>query len=177
VGPGIAIREATSADTEAVVDVIAAGWRVGYRGIVPDERLEDLPVERWRSEIGAGLASPEGDSFSQVAELDGEFAGYCYVAAPGRDEDIGPEIPELVAIYVEPSAWGSGIGTALIGQAEREAGRRGFVEMYLWTFAANERALGFYRARGWGRDGAERVHPRAGVKAVRLRKRVDNTPP
>lgn len=176
-GSGITIREAMPADTDAAVEVIAAGWRVGYRGIVPDDRLEDLPVERWRSEIGAGLAAPSGDSFSLVAELDGEFVGYCYVAAPGRDEDIGPEIPELVAIYVEPSGWGRGVGTALIGEVELEADRRGFVEMYLWTFAANERALGFYRARGWGRDGAERVHPRAGVKAMRLRKSVDNTPP
>jgi GNAT superfamily N-acetyltransferase len=171
----ITVREATPADVEPIVAVNAAGWRRGYRGIVSEERLANLPLERWRSEISEGLRDPAADSFTLVAEVDGEFAGYCYVAAPGRDPDL-PEAAELVAIYVDPERWGAGIGSALIEAAERETAGRGYEEMALWTFEQNEPALRFYRRRGWRPDGRQRVHELAGATAVRLRKRLGRLP-
>ena len=168
----VSIRPARPSDTDAIVAVNAAGWRTGYRGIVSDDRLASLPVERWRSEIRAGLARPAGDSFSLVGELGGAFGGYCYVAAPARDGDLGREAAELVAIYVEPALWGRGVGGALIAAAEEEAVARGYEEMSLWTFTDNDRARGFYQRRGWRADGNERLHPLAGASAIRMRKQI-----
>ena len=79
-----------------------AGWRTAYRDIVAPEKLADLPIERWRHEVGVGLRRPVDDAFTYVAEIDGVFAGYCFVAAPGRESDLGPDVAELVAIYVDP---------------------------------------------------------------------------
>ena len=100
-----------------------AGWRTAYRDIVAPEKLADLPIDRWRHEVGVGLRRPVDDAFTYVAEIDGVFAGYCFVAAPGRESDLGPDVAELVAIYVDPDQWRSGAGTALMdAAAERLAG-------------------------------------------------------
>ncbi len=46
------------------------------------------------------------DSFTRIAEIDGAPVGYCFVAAPGREEPKGSRIAELVAIYVDPQPLG-----------------------------------------------------------------------
>jgi ribosomal protein S18 acetylase RimI-like enzyme len=172
----IRVREASPIDTEAIVQVTAAGWRAAYPGIVPARHLRDLPIATWRHDIRTGLRSPAGDSFTRIADLDGVVAGYCYVAAPAGDESEGPRVAELVAIYVEPAFWRSGIGTELADAAMAEARRRSYEEMVLWTFEGNRRALGFYEALGWRSDGVQRPHRATGVRTVRLRRRLDPRP-
>jgi GNAT superfamily N-acetyltransferase len=166
----VRIREAFPIDTEAIVGVQAAGWRAAYPGIVPARHLRDLPISTWRSNIRNGLRSPEGDSFTRIADLDGVVAGYCYVAAPARGGPEGSPVAELVAIYVEPAFWRSGIGTELAQAAISEARQRSYEDMVLWTFEDNRRALSFYRALGWESDGASRPHRATGVPTVRLRR-------
>jgi GNAT superfamily N-acetyltransferase len=169
---GIVVREATPEDTKAIVSVTAAGWRVAYRGIVSPEKLAELPVERWRHEVGVGLRRPVGDAFTYVAEIDGKFAGYCYVAAPTREPGLGREVAELVAMYVEPERWRQGAGDALMKAAlERLAGLP-YTEAVLWTFAQNKRAIAFYERHGWQADGDERIHARSGEPAIRMRRPV-----
>jgi GNAT superfamily N-acetyltransferase len=166
----VRIREAFPIDTEAIVEVTASGWRAAYPGIVPARHLRDLPISTWRSDIRNGLRSPEGDSFTRIADLDGVVAGYCYVAAPARDEPERARVAELVAIYVEPAFWRSGIGTELARAAIAEAARLDYEEIVLWTFEENRRALGFYQALGWAPDGAKRPHRATGVNTVRMRR-------
>lgn len=166
----VRVREAVVEDAGSMAKVNAAGWREGYRGIIPDEHLEHLPVASWRREITDGLREPRADSFSQVAELDGSFAGYCFVAAPGRDEPEGARVAELVAIYVDPLRWRRGVGRELVTAAIGEAAQRGYAELILWTFERNERALDFYRAVGFAPDGGERLFLPIGVPTVRLRR-------
>jgi GNAT superfamily N-acetyltransferase len=152
--------------------VTAAGWRAGYRDIVAPDRLADLPIERWRHEIGVGLKRPVNDAFTYVAETDGGFAGYCYVAAPSREADLGPEAAELVAMYVDPDHWRQGVGDALMRAAlERLAGLP-YQQAVLWTFKENSRAIAFYERYGWRPDGAEKIHPRTGEPAARFRRPV-----
>ncbi len=149
-----------------------AGWREGYRDIVAPDRLADLPIERWRHEVGVGLRRPVADAFTYVAEIDGRFAGYCYVAAPSREADLGPEAAELVAMYVDPDHWRQGVGGALMLAAVDRLAGLPYPEAVLWTFKENDRAIGFYERHGWRRDGAEKIHPRTGEPAVRFRRPV-----
>jgi GNAT superfamily N-acetyltransferase len=152
--------------------VTVAGWRTGYRDIVSPERLADLPVERWRHEVGVGLRRPVADAFTYVAEVDGGFAGYCYVAAPSREADLGPDAAELVAMYVDPDHWRQGAGNALMEAAVQRLTGLPYEEAVLWTFKKNDRAIAFYERTGWRADGAEKIHPRTGEPAVRLRRPV-----
>lgn len=168
----VRIREAFPIDTEAIVEVTASGWRAAYPGIVPARHLRNLPISTWRSDVRNGLRSPEGDSFTRIADLDGVVAGYCFVAAPAREGPEGSRVAELVAIYVEPAFWRSGIGSELARAAISEARARSYEEMVLWTFEENRRALAFYKALGWEPDGGKRPHRATGVPTVRLRRAV-----
>lgn len=159
-------------DAEEMARVNAAGWREGYRGIVPDERLDHLPEADLRRQMQAGLREPRLDSFTHVGHRDGEFAGYCFVAAPGRDEPDDSMITELVAIYVEPSLWRRGVGRALAEAAIARAKKLGYEWMTLWTFEQNQRALSFYGAFGFEHDGGQRPFVPIGTPCVRLRRRL-----
>lgn len=153
-----------------------AGWRVGYRDIVPPEKLAELPVERWRHEVGVGLRRPVADAFTFVAEIDDALAGYCYVAAPTREPDLGPEFAELVAMYVDPAHWRGGAGTALMEAAVERLAGLPYTDALLWTFKENQRAIAFYERHGWVPDGSEKVHERTGVPAARYRRPVTMGP-
>jgi GNAT superfamily N-acetyltransferase len=166
------VRDAIPEDTDAIVAVTAAGWRTAYRGIVAPERLADLPVARWRHEVHVGLRRPVEDAFSYVAEIDGRFAGYCFVAAPSREPDLGSNVAELVAIYVEPDRWGQGAGKALMRAALDRLGELPYDEVFLWTFKENASAIAFYERQGWKADGDEKMHPRSQAVAIRFRHRA-----
>jgi GNAT superfamily N-acetyltransferase len=168
----VEVREATPEDTEAIVSVTAAGWREGYREIVSRTTLGELPADRWRHEVGVGLRRPVGDAFTYVGEIDGEFAGYCFVAAPGRDADLGPDVAEVVAMYVDPPRWRRGVGAALMKAAIERLERLPYSEAVLWTFRENARAIAFYERFGWRADGAEKIHARSGEPAIRMRRSV-----
>jgi GNAT superfamily N-acetyltransferase len=162
------IREAVVDDAEAIVQLTAAGWRAAYPGIVSKGRIENLPIAGWRHDVGSGLRSPVDDSFTWIAEAEGEAAGYCFVAAPGREEPADSTVAEVVALYVDPDRWRQGIGQALLGRAEEEAGFRGYTEGILWSFERNIQAVAFYERMGWSRDGAARPHAGTGAPTVRL---------
>jgi GNAT superfamily N-acetyltransferase len=165
----VRVRDATPDDTDAIVAVTVAGWRTAYRDIVPQDRLADLPIARWRHEVHVGLRRPVEDAFSYVAEINGAFAGYCFVAAPSREPDLGRKVAELVAIYVEPERWGEGAGSALMHSALARLTDLPYDEVVLWTFKENAPAIAFYERHGWRRDGDEKVHPRTEAVAIRLR--------
>ena len=168
-GGPVRVREATPDDTDAIVAVTVAGWRTAYRDIVAPDRLADLPIPRWRHEVHVGLRRPVDDAFSYVADIDGEFAGYCFVAAPSREPDLGASVAELVAIYVEPERWGQGAGAALMRAAMERLADLPYEEVVLWTFKENAPAIAFYERHGWRRDGDQKVHPRTQAVAIRFR--------
>jgi ribosomal protein S18 acetylase RimI-like enzyme len=112
------------------------------------------------------------DAFSYVAEIDGEFAGYCFVAAPAREAHLGGSVAELVALYVEPDRWSRGAGSALMDAALARLRDLPYDEVILWTFKENDSAIRFYERHGWRRDGEQKMHPRSQALAVRLRQRL-----
>ena len=80
-------------------------------------------------------------------------------------------ISKIAAIYVEPSAWGSGAGKSLIAAAIEHAREHRFVMLTLWVLATNERAKRFYVAAGFQPDGAEKTEERPGFTLHELRYR------
>ena len=168
------MREATPDDTGAIVSVTVAGWRTAYRDIVAPEKLADLPIDRWRHEIGVGLRRPVDDAFTYVAEIDGDFAGYCFVAAPARDSDLAPDVAELVAMYVDPEHWRAGAGAALMEAALERLASLPYTEAVLWTFKENGRAIAFYERLGWRSDDTEKIHARSGRRAVRYTRPIED---
>lgn len=140
------VRLAEPRDAHAVAQIHVATWREAYRGIVPDDYLATLSVERreliWRQAIEKSM--PEVWVAAEESSIVGWIAfGQC------RDADKSPDVGEVWAINIRPAHWSRGIGRALWQAARARLQQRGFKETTLWVLRANERAMRFYRAAGF----------------------------
>lgn len=162
------IRVASPEDAPAIALVHVAAWRVAYRGLLPQEHLDQLDEGR-RAEVWAHLISSADErSRTHVAELEGVgIIGFAN-AAPSRDADTSL-VGEIPAIYVHPDRWGSGAGRALMESARVWLVGAGFRTATLWVLADNVRAREFYEADGWRPDGTVKHDESRGFPVVEVR--------
>lgn len=160
------IRPASPDDALAIETIRVNGWRSAYRHVFPAADLDALSIdaERWRSRLHV---PPPGWS-TVVCEDDGRVVGFASTG-PSRDED---EIGELYAIYVDPEAWSTGAGRALMTAAEERLATEWDAAL-LWVLEENPRARGFYERAGWAPDGVRKAEERFGVRAPEVRYRKD----
>ncbi len=104
-----------------------------------------------------------------MAERGHEVIGYARVLAPSRDDDAAAGVAEIAAIYVHPSAWRSGAGSALMQTALAELRSDAWREVTLWVLDRNARAMAFYESFNFAPDGTEKVEDRLGVVETRMR--------
>lgn len=144
------IRPATVEDAVQLAHVHRNSWRATYRGVLTDEYLDALDVDRmasnWRRNI---LRVPVG-TLHLAAEVEGKVVGFAS-CGPAREEksDAG----QLYAINVDPGSWARGVGSALFSAAEQALVEAGYSRAYLWVEQGNDRAIRFYTKRGWLDDG------------------------
>jgi len=164
------VRKASEYDATRIAEIQVGTWQVAYRGLLPDDYLDGLDPVR-RTVVWKGLLSAaQGVVF--VAMKDSHIVGFCDVL-PSRDAAAPPEIAEIAALYVEPSAWGTGAGRSLVASAVEYARDHGFVVLTLWVLSTNTRARRFYEKAGFSPDGAEKSEERSGVSLHELRYRLD----
>src|SRR5450631_3407347 len=148
------IRLATQFDIDEIAMLQVKTWQVVYRGHMPDAFLDGLdPSERaamWSNVI----AQPA--TLVLVAIAGETLVGFCSLL-PSRDADASSADGEIAAIYVDPTVWRSGIGTALIDAAVESARRRGFCDVGLWVLISNSSARAFYEVRGFKTDDSTKV--------------------
>lgn len=163
------VRRASPEDAAAIAGIHVRSWQVAYRGLVPDAVLDGLSVQQ-REAVWRQLLSGGGEpTFTLVAERGCDVAGFCSVAAPSRDDDARDRTCEVAAVYVEPDAWRTGIGRALLNTALHEVRGDGWNEATLWVLAENDAARAFYDSFGFTLDGAAKRRERTGQPEVRLR--------
>lgn len=104
-----------------------------------------------------------------IAVVDATICGFA-TTGPSRDADAA-DAGELCALYVDPHAWGRGIGRSLIAEARARLSRQGLAEAIVWVLAGNEQAQRFYRADGWQPDRHRRQEDVWGVLADEVRYR------
>ena len=153
------IREATPDDAASIAQVHVDSWIGAYRGIVADEILDNLSVERRKQ--GWARVLSEGSTWAFVAEVEGAVRGFVGCAPIDASDDqfagLDPHATaELTTIYLDPQWWGEGMGRALMNRAVDDLRSRGFDSMVLWVLEANDRARRFYEAGGWRDDGARK---------------------
>jgi ribosomal protein S18 acetylase RimI-like enzyme len=86
-----------------------------------------------------------------------------------RDADAAAE---LYAIYVLPTGWGTGAGTALMRAGLDAMRARSSGEAVLWVLEDNPRARRFYEREGWTVDGARKEEEWLGVPIPEVRYRI-----
>lgn len=135
-----------------------ASWQSAYRGLLPDEYLAGLSVDRRAAVWERLLENPELDIFV-ADDAAGDVAGFASLAA-SRDADAPPGTGELPSIYVYPDHWRRGCGTVLLDTVLECARLRGYQRLTLWVLRSNDRARRFYEAAGFRPDGAEKTEQR-----------------
>jgi ribosomal protein S18 acetylase RimI-like enzyme len=154
------IRPATVADVDALVEVHRQARDTYYRGVVPDEELDD-PGERAELRAAyAGAMSRPGRTLL-CAEQERAVVGFAALGPPFEPVlDADPQtVGQLFGLYVRPSHWERRIGGRLHEASTRVWREAGIVTARLEVWEGNERARAFYARRGWQPDGHRRPGP------------------
>lgn len=165
----IALRPATPADGEAIVDVHVAS----IRGLGPDA-YDPAQVAAWAANKRPERYPLESDSTRAiVAELE----------AGDETEDANPivgfgwidlESGEVTAVYVHPDYARRGVGRTILERLEAVARTAGLETL---TLTASLNAVPFYERRGYER--VERIEHETGgetLECVRMRRELDLEP-
>jgi GNAT superfamily N-acetyltransferase len=164
--PPLTVRPAVLDDAGAIARVHVRSWQAGYAGLLAGDQLQG-PSEAQRDAMWREVLGDGAGLIVSVAEHGDAIVGFCAVAAPGRDLDAAGDVAEIGALYVDPSAWRTGAGRALMAAALAPLRAGPWREVTLWVMSGNERAHRFYGQFGFTADGAQRSD-RAGTE-VRLR--------
>ena len=135
------VRDAEVGDVEAIARVQVRGWQQAYSHVFDEDDLAGISVER-RQEVAREAL---GSAVALVAGRDGEVLGFAFAGPSRKTEGVA----ELYAIYVDPNAWGTGLGRELIVEVERRLREQGFSEAELWVLEDNPLGRRFYEAAGW----------------------------
>lgn len=145
----VTIRPATPADVEAISAIHISARQHAYADLLSPQALsvmaEGVTPQMWAMRLPAG--------WGLVAVEDGTVVGFVYVCP--NPEGL-PGVGDLMALHVDPAHQGRGIGGRLHDAGLEILTRHGFSSFVLWVLEGNERAMRFYRRRGWKHDG-ERV--------------------
>lgn len=140
------IRPARPADAEELGAVHAGTWRETYSELLPET------VNRLTPERSAEIFRRRGCRDVLVSEKDGKIVGFCVFENSGGEG-------EIIGLYVLRSAQNEGRGTALLKAAEELLKERKVSLVRLWVAEGNERAIRFYRARGFAFSSEKRQAP------------------
>ena len=159
------IRTADAADAAAIASVHVASWQLAYRELLPADYLGSLSVDARASRWVEILRTGTGVLLAQAGEQVVGFVSY----GRSRDDDAADAVGEIYALYVQPAAWGTGVGRDLHDAAVAALSALGLVRATLWVLERNARARTFYARQGWRPDGALRTEEWPGVTLTEVR--------
>jgi GNAT superfamily N-acetyltransferase len=158
----ITVRPARLDDVPGIARVHVESWRETYRGLFPDEMLDDPGfIDRRERFWTRALSSDRPESAARIATAvsDGQIVGVAMASVP-EDEDAACA-QQLYVLYTYTAVHGTGVGSALLDAVldpDRSAA--------LWVADPNPRAQAFYRKHGFAPDG--RVKTEGGVREIRM---------
>jgi GNAT superfamily N-acetyltransferase len=158
----VVLRPAEAADVRAIAEFQTRCWRQAYPGLVPQDYLDQLDVDRretmWRRRLVSGSRR------IALAEIDGDLVGVVSWGQARSNDDAPPL--ELKSLYVDAARHGSGVAAALLHVAIADA------DAQLWCYEDNPRARAFYAKQGFRPDGERIIDPDTGVWELRLVRRT-----
>ncbi|MFN8434544.1 MAG: GNAT family N-acetyltransferase [Anaerolineales bacterium] len=142
----VTIRKAVVEDASAIATVHVVAWKEAYRGIVADEVLNNLSIQR-RTEQWTNSLSDEMHPYHRafVAEMNGQVVGFSNFGVPQiKDSSFDGE---LFAIYILKAAHKMGVGRLLVQTVVNGLREMGSKSMMVWVLKDNP-ARGFYERLG-----------------------------
>lgn len=125
--------------------VYALSWKNAYKGIVPQDYLNNLSEDRWSKKL-----------IDQLSNLwiicDGKQIIGASTYAHARDEKYSGW-GEIISIYLLPEYYHQGIGTKLLQASMNSLFSAGYEKLYLWVLEDNHPARRFYEKNGFDFNG------------------------
>src|SRR5688500_1502703 len=139
----VTIRRELPDDAERIAGVHVRAWQAGYAGIIPAEVLDRLNVNAWAQRRRDWDTADDDHPFTTyVAEVPCDVEAFVSAGFYGNDQDhveLVPVYGEIVAMYVDPEHWGTGVGRALMTTACDHHADGGRNQLRLWVLADNSR--------------------------------------
>lgn len=146
-GVDIEVRVACEADIAAIRGCYLRSWRAACDGFLPPDVVDAEAQKRRSFDWGRGV---EADTSTVLIAVDDDHV----LGVMQADEDLPRprDRPEIVMLYVDPDACGSGVATALLDDGVRWIAGRGHDEARLRVVEPHARARRFYERDGWAPD-------------------------
>lgn len=138
------IRLATTDDAPTIAAVASDAWHAAYDAILGVDAVDGL-IEEWYAVGALETSIDRGNAPMFVAEDAGAMLGF----AQGGPSPDGPADAVIHRIYVHPTRWGEGIGTALLDRLCSHLVEAGHDDLWLGVFAENEVGRRFYETKGF----------------------------
>lgn len=144
------IRYANIKDARTLGEIHSKSWKVAYKGIVQDEILKNITVEKRQAYFEKALT--ENWEEDAIIFKDNDAVGLICIGKC-RDADKTDTCGEIWGIYLLPEYWNMGIGSELINWGINELSKRNFSKVILWVLEENINARKFYEKVGFKHDG------------------------
>jgi ribosomal protein S18 acetylase RimI-like enzyme len=149
------IREALPKDANGIARVHVNAWRETYRGIVPNNVLDNLSVERSEQYWEGLLSDPEDQTIILVASH--PYKGVVGFASAGTERTGNyPYQAELYTIYMLRTYQGRGVGRNLFAAITQRLLERGMNSLLVWVLRDNL-FRAFYEALGGQEVGEQEI--------------------
>jgi L-amino acid N-acyltransferase YncA len=157
------IRPAKTEDVPGIARVHVASWCTTYKGIMPDELLDNLSYERrerqWAQVLnGTNTAVPQCVFVAEDSV--GQIVGFAHAMLQASLPDYDSE---LLTIYLLAENQGAGIGKQLFERVTAKLCEFGAKNMLLWVATENMPSVRFYERRG-GKFLSSKIEPVGGAE-------------
>ncbi len=153
----MAVRLATVDDAGAIAAVHVAAWRAAYAGLMPQEVLDGLSVEKRTVDWQRSLSITGPAVTSVVTDPANIVVGFAHYGLAHDTSYVDQHRGELFAINLQPEVWRCGFGRQLCEHVMAHAAAKQWHSLSLWVLRENTRARAFYESLGFVADGCEKM--------------------
>ncbi len=165
------IRKMERNELEDVAGVYVQAWKETYPGMVPQETLDQLSIEKKLPDSEKDIDDFVGSHY--VLLIKDEICGFvsCIKA---RDKDLDDSYGEIQAIYLLDKVKHQGYGGMLMDIGIAVLEQQHFQYVSLWVLESNTNAIEFYEHMGFARDGRKNMLDFDGtnVPEIRMTKKI-----
>lgn len=136
------IRLATSDDIEKIAKLYIKSWQKTYKGLLRQEYLDSLTVEKLCERWGSYILEPRHGIFVAVSEE--ELLGFGAFKPYHRIDDC----IYIESLHVDESCQGSGIGSAIIKTIYTVGSNEEYGQMAVCLVKGNDKARALYTKLG-----------------------------
>lgn len=117
-------------DAKILGEIHASSWKEAYKGIVPDEILNQITPDKREKYFEKALT--EGSERDAILYKESKATGLSCIGKC-RDKDRNEDHGEIWGIYLKPEYWNQGIGYELMTWGIEELKNQGYSKATLWV--------------------------------------------